>query len=135
MDAGAPPASLPPPPLAVAAVMLFSDDAPALVRFYREVVGVALRPVRVAGLPEHWACDVGRVYVSIWPAQGPEGRPATAGCGGIALCVRDAEAEFRRLVDAGVRPVFAPRRTVMGTIGRLLDPDGNVLEVYQPLPR
>lgn len=125
--------STPVPPRCVAAVLLASPDPSGLARFYRDALGIPMRAMRVPGLPEHHAADVGHVYVSIWRA-GEAGMPAGAG-GGLALCVGDVAAAFARLEALGVRVVFPPRATVLGVVARLLDPDGNVLELYQPPAR
>lgn len=125
----------PGPPMAIAAVLLFSPDPASLADFYRRHLGVPLRPVSVPGLSPHWACDVGRVYLSLWPSGGPEAPGPSAGAGGVAFQVRDVASEFARLVAAGVPSVFPPRRTAVGLLARLLDPDGNVVELVQVLPR
>ena len=124
-----------PAPLGIAAVLLFTPDPEALAAFYRRHFGVPLRPVNVQGLSPHWACDVGRVYLSLWPSDGAWDPGASSGAGGVAFQVRDVASEHRRLVDAGVRSVFPPRRTAVGIIARLLDPEGNVVEIVEALPR
>lgn len=119
------------PPLGIAAVLLFTPDPAALAAFYRRHFGVPLRPVDIPGLGPHWACDVGRVYLSLWPADASAAPGARAGSGGVAFQVRDVASDYRRLVDAGVTSLFPPRRTVVGLIARLQDPDGNPVEIVQ----
>ena len=126
---------IPSPPIAVAAVLLFSKDPERLARFYREELGVPLRCFRLKDLPVHWACDIRHVYVSIWPAEGVDDGPGEALRGGLALYVRDVKREFDRLVAGGVRVELSPRTTPLGILARLRDPDGNPSELYQPLPR
>ena len=130
-------AGRPAPPLAIAAVLLFSHDADRLARFYRDDLGAPLQPIRVAGLPPHWATDIGQVYLSIWPVEGEGDDCASveAPRGGVALYVRSVVKEFERLAGKGVPVVFPPRRTAVGVVARLRDPDGNPFELYQPLPR
>lgn len=123
----------PEPPLAVAAVLLFSADPERLARFYVTELGIPLRLTAVPDLPRHWACDIGHVYVSIWPHnddQPDEG--AGAGRGGVALYVRNVQQWFDRLTGRGVPVIFPPKRTRLGMIARLRDPDGNPFELYQP---
>lgn len=124
-----------PPPLAVAAVLLFSAAPEALARFYREKLGLPLARVRVEGRPLHWGCDVGHVYVSIWPDERSQARRRGGHRGGLALWVRDVQRTFDRLVQEGVEVGFPPQRSALGLIARLLDPDGNPFELYQPPPR
>jgi catechol 2,3-dioxygenase-like lactoylglutathione lyase family enzyme len=121
------------PPLGIAAVLLFTRDPAALAAFYRRHFGVPLRPVNVPGLAPHWACDVGRVYLSLWPSDGPEAPGPSDGAGGVAFQVRDVAGDYRRLVAAGVASLFPPRRTAVGLVARLADPDGNPVEIIQVL--
>ncbi|MBP7127241.1 VOC family protein [Myxococcota bacterium] len=127
--------AVPEAPWAVAAVLIFSRDPGALADFYRRHFGLPMRPVQGGGLPFHLACDVGHVYVSIWPAGAGEGAPDGSSASGIALAVRDLEACHRRLVEGNVEVVFGPRRTGVGLLARYRDPDGNLVELVQPLPR
>lgn len=132
------PPTPPPPPRAVAAVLLFARDPAALAAFYRDQLGVPLRPYRVAGLAPHFACDIGHVYVSIWPHEGPPPPPDADDAPlrpGLALYVPGVTAAYERLVAAGVRTVFPPRATPLGVIARLRDPEGHALELYEPLPK
>ena len=136
-----PPPATPEQPLAVAAVLLFSDDPDRLARFYRDKLAVPLRRYAVGDITAHYGCDIGRVYLSIWPANLPanekdgEGETSFRHRGGVALYVRSVQREFDRLEADGVRVDFPPTRTQMGIIARLRDPDGNVVELYQPPPR
>jgi catechol 2,3-dioxygenase-like lactoylglutathione lyase family enzyme len=128
----------PSPPLGIAAVLLLSHDPESLAAFYRKHFAVPLRLVTVENLPRHWACDVGRVYLSIWsandPAGTPEGGGLRTGSGGVAFHVRDVAAEHRRLTAAGVPCLFPPKHTPVGILARYQDPDGNPVETYQVLP-
>lgn len=135
MEETEPRALRPSPPIAVAAVLLFSKDPDGLARFYRERLGLPLRPFALTGLPPHWACDLGRVYVSIWPAEAEAEAPDGALRNGLALYVRDVRREFGRLEADGVPVDFPPRATPLGLLARLRDPDGNPFELYQPAPR
>jgi catechol 2,3-dioxygenase-like lactoylglutathione lyase family enzyme len=38
-------------------------------------------------------------------------------------------------VEGNVEVVFGPRRTGVGLLARYRDPDGNLVELVQPLPR
>jgi catechol 2,3-dioxygenase-like lactoylglutathione lyase family enzyme len=119
----------------VAAVLLFSDDPAALARFYREELGVPLRPVNLPEVDPHWACDIRHVYFSIWPSTDAAAKTAEPNRGGAAFYVRDVPSEFERMRERGVEVVFAPRRSALGIIARFRDPDGNPFELYQPVPR
>jgi len=119
-------------PSAVVAVLLFSADPESLTRFYREQLGVPLRFIEVAGLEQHFACDIGHVYFSIWPAGAQQSPSGSGKRAGTAFYVEDLPATFERLAASGVPVEFAPRRTPLGVIARLRDPDGNIFELYHP---
>jgi len=125
--------AIPPSPLAIAAVLLFSEDAKTLAEFYRERLGVPLRRIAVAGVEPHWACDIRQVYFSIWPSKDKESKEIPGGRrGGVAFYVADVQQQFERLVAQGVRVEVPPNETSLGKIARLRDPDGNLFELYQP---
>ena len=126
--------ALPAPPLAVAAVLLYSTAPEELVHFYRVKLGVPLERVELQGVEPHWACDINQVYISIWPVEEGEDPAPQRGRAGMALYVRDVWLTFERLREDGVEVVRPPTRSAMGLIARLRDPDGNPLELYQPLP-
>lgn len=121
----------PPAPVAIAAVLLFSENAEALARFYREQLGAPLIRVNAPAMEPHWGCEINRVYFSIWSTPQTSGVPR-GDRSAIAFYVRDVRAAFERIVAAGAQIVWAPRRTALGMIARLQDPDGNLFELYQP---
>jgi catechol 2,3-dioxygenase-like lactoylglutathione lyase family enzyme len=119
-------------PRAVAAVLLFSANPRALARFYHEKLGVALQWVTVPGVEPHWAGEIAHVYFSIWQGTQDPTPSGSHNNAGVAFFVSDVQAAFDRLVQEGVAVEFAPRRTALGLIARLRDPDGNRFELYQP---
>ncbi len=125
--------ALPPQPIAIAAVLLFSRDPDTLARFYREKMGLALEKISLDGVTPHWACDINHVYISIWPEESEYPGQQERRFGGMALYVRDVWRTFDRLKEEGVDIIFPPRRSPLGLIARLKDPDGNPVELYQPL--
>jgi predicted enzyme related to lactoylglutathione lyase len=125
--------AIPPSPLAIAAVLLFSEDAKSLAEFYREQLGVPLRRIAVSGVEPHWACDIRQVYFSIWPSRESESSEIPESQrGGVAFYVTDVQQQFDRLVEHGVRVEAPPSETSLGKIARMRDPDGNLFELYQP---
>lgn len=125
----------PSPPLAVAAVLFFSTDPESLAKFYREKLAVPLRYFQLPNVAPHWACDIGHVYISIWPTEGDLCDHSKSHRGGMALYVRDVQREYDRLVAQGVPSDFPPTRSALGIIARLRDLDGNPFELYQPVQR
>ena len=120
-----------PGPMAIAAVLLFSDEPEALATFYREVLGVQLRRIRVPDADTHWAAELRGVYFSIWPETEVATSRSESHRGGVAFQIRDVEKEFNRLKALGLKVEFPLRRTALGWIARLRDPDGNPFEIYQ----
>jgi len=120
--------------MAIAAVLLFSDEPEDLATFYREVLGVQLRRIRVPDADTHWAAELRGVYFSIWPETEVATSRGESHRGGVAFHVKNVEKEFERLKALGIKVEFPPRRTALGQIARLRDPDGNPFEIYQPVP-
>ena len=52
----------------VGAVLLISDDAESLTRFYRDAIGLALEDERHEGVPLRYACELGATHA--WRASG-----------------------------------------------------------------
>ena len=124
-----------PGPMAIAAVLLFSDEPEALADFYRDVLGVQLRRIRVPDADTHWAAELRGVYFSIWPETEVATNRSDSHRGGVAFYVKNVQREFERLKALGIKVEFPPRRTALGQIARLRDPDGNPFEIYQPVPK
>lgn len=122
----------PAPPLAIAACLLFSRDPEALATFYREKLGVPLKQMTIKDVAPHWACEIDRVYFSIWPPEDQTELPE-GGRSAIAFYVRNLQIQFEKLAADGVEVIFGPRKTPMGTIARLKDPQGNAFELYTTL--
>ncbi len=117
---------LPLQPRAVAAVLLESADPPALAAFYREVLGVPFEAVALPGVPIHFACELGEVFLGIGDGERGPGKTC------LALMVDDVARSVAALEAAGVTFEWQPRHTALGTIARFKDPDGNPVELYQP---
>ena len=120
------------PPHTVAAVLLLSPDPALLAAFYREKLAFPLVPVNLPDLEPHFGCEVGHVYISIWPSPNPVPNTARERGAIVAYYVSDVAEEVKRLESQGVPVVLPPKRTRLGMIARLEDPDGNLFELYQP---
>jgi glyoxylase I family protein len=117
----------------------------ALLRaFYVELLGL---PV-VGGFPDHDIVflDAGGTTIELIGEQpsaaagdgtGTNGRAGRLGWHHLALQVDDADAAYAELVAAGVAPHSAPESFPPANatlrIAFLRDPDGNLLELVQPL--
>lgn len=112
----------------MAAVLLHSPHPERLAAFYRERLGVPLEPMALPDFPPHYACEVGQVYFAVMPGEG--GLGSSPAC--VAFHVEDVASRALALEEAGVPCDFPPRRTSLGFIARFRDPDGNLVELYQP---
>lgn len=129
----------------VAYVILYVDDLDRSVRFYRDVIGVALRfaddgfaefdtkGTRFGLFPRSGLADLlGRAAISE-PTGGPEvSRP------GVEVCfvVPDVDRHAERLRTAGADVLSGPTDRPWGhrTL-HLRDPDGHVVELAQEIAR
>lgn len=112
--------------------------------FYVELLGL---PV-VGGFPDHNIVflDAGGTTIELIGEQtadmagagtGTDGRTGRLGWHHLALHVDDVDAAYAELVAAGIRPHSAPESFPPANptlrIAFLSDPDGNLLELVQPL--
>jgi lactoylglutathione lyase len=129
----------------VAYVILYVDDLDRSVRFYRDVIGVALRfaddgfaefdtrGTRFGLFPRSRLADLlGGAAVS-----GPTGGPDVPRPGGeVCFMVPDVDRHAERLRAAGAEVLSGPMDRSWGhrTL-HLRDPDGHVVELAQEIPR
>lgn len=110
----------------------WDGDRPASDR----VIGLEGTSCRMAMLAHH------NVYLEMWEYHAPEPKPldpkyspADHGLAHICFQVTDIEAEYERLLEAGMT-FHAPPAVLGGgsaaVYGR--DPFGNIVEIYQPPP-
>ncbi|HLV11510.1 MAG TPA: VOC family protein [Trueperaceae bacterium] len=117
-------------------VNLYTRDIEAGIRFYRDVLGLreTFRTPR-EGTPEHVEFVAGGFIVGLGAVEAAKrvhgvdaepGAPAMA----VVLWTDDVDAEFARLVAAGVPAVKEPHDTGNGNRNALVrDPDGNLVEL------
>jgi catechol 2,3-dioxygenase-like lactoylglutathione lyase family enzyme len=134
-------------------ISISTNNLAAMLHFYRDLLGfrqVMQHEVKgdnalfdaVVGLDSsvasHVALDAGNVLIEFWAYQHPRGRDPVAGrpvcdAGLTHLCleVADVQAEYQRLVAAGVRFQTPPitMTTVCTTYAR--DPDDNIVELQE----
>jgi predicted enzyme related to lactoylglutathione lyase len=115
----------------LSAVLIYSEDAERLARFYRDVLAVPLEEEKHGDGPLHYGCELGDVHFAIHPATdrlvptvgGPRFR--------LAFTVFSTEALLERLARHGVSPVTGPTKTPFATFTAITDPDGNYVELTE----
>lgn len=118
-------------------IVLYVRDLAASVAFYRDVVGL---PVKLKGDGYVEFVTAGTKFGLYDGARLREliGREATAGGprGQLVFLVRDADLEAERLRRLGAEILAGPIDRAWGhrTV-HVLDPDGNVVEFAQEIPR
>jgi catechol 2,3-dioxygenase-like lactoylglutathione lyase family enzyme len=119
----------------VSAILLISPNAKELARFYRDVLDVPLEDEVHEGVPLHYACELGGVHFAIHPAEGwPGVATRDAQSPVIALRTSDAEAVARRLKASG-HPAAGPYDHGFAQVVVFRDPDGNHVEILEPVQR
>ncbi|HZW28695.1 MAG TPA: VOC family protein [Trueperaceae bacterium] len=115
---------------------LYTRDIEAGVRFYRDLLGLreTFRTPR-EGVPEHVELAAGGFVLGLGAVEAARrvhgvepapGAPAMA----VVLWTDDVDAEYERLVAAGVPAVRGPRDAGNGNRTALVrDPDGNLVEL------
>jgi lactoylglutathione lyase len=118
-------------------VILYVSDLQAAIRFYRDRVGLTLRFTE-HGYAEFEATGTKFGLFERSRLQGLIGAEAAEAAPDVEILfpVEDADAEARRLRAAGVDILAGPLDRSWGhrTV-HIVDPDGNVVELAQDIPR
>lgn len=122
-------------------VRLFVDDFPTCFRFYRDILG--LQPTFGDENDVYADFEAGETAIALFsrPAMAEAiGRPIGRAADGLPptsliLAVDDVDIKLKRLEDAGADIVTAATdRPDWGIrTAHLLDPAGNLIEIYSPL--
>lgn len=109
---------------------IWSEDLANLLPFYRDVLGlgVALETPGFVVLGE-----LGAPTLALGTHSQVRGRNADPARHMVALATDDVRAEWRRLKDAGVEFVEDPTDYNTLRIATLKDPDGNLIQLLQPV--
>jgi predicted enzyme related to lactoylglutathione lyase len=115
----------------VCGVILISDDAERLARFYERALGLTFEREDHAGLLAHFGTNIGELHFAIHPP-GNFKLPRAAG-GSVAVAFNvDALAEHQpRLKEAGAVLVAAAHDEGFGVVETYRDPDGNTFEIVE----
>jgi catechol 2,3-dioxygenase-like lactoylglutathione lyase family enzyme len=116
----------------LSAVLIVSDDAERLARFYRDQLGVPLRPEQHGETLQHWGCELGDVHFAIHPRENCQ-RDHNVGVGAVKLAfmVFDLDAYLQTLTQRGVEPLYEPEQAGALRMTAVRDPDGNFIELTE----
>lgn len=116
----------------LSAVVIVSDDAERLARFYRDQLGVPLRPEQHGETLQHWGCELGDVHFAIHPRENFQ-RDPNVGVGAVKLAfmVFDLDAYLQTLTQRGIQPLYEPEQVGRMRMTAVRDPDGNFIELTE----
>jgi len=116
----------------LSAVLIVSDDAERLAHFYRDQLGVPLRPERHGETLQHWGCELGDVHFAIHPRENFQ-RDPNVGVGAVKLAftVFDLDAYLQTLAQRGVDRLYEPEQVGGMRMTAVRDPDGNFIELTE----
>lgn len=115
--------------LGIGGLFFRAKDPAALAAWYRDHLGVA--PVPQSADQQSWRQEAGpTAFAPFAQDSGYFGRPAQMWM--INFRVRDLEAMAAQLRAAGIEIEVDPQSYPYGRFGRLHDPEGNPIELWQP---
>ena len=112
-------------------LLIWTDQFPAMLHFYRDVLGLAPRHEREGFVNFEWG-DF-RLTIGVHDdVHGPSREPLRMM---VNLAVDDIHATHRRLARIGVKFSRSPEQEPWGGwVATFADPDGNTLQLLQPPP-
>ena len=119
-------------------VVLEVENLDASIRFYREVLGVPLKPDKDHGGDDRWISadhaaiswhDGAFLHFALYQSKGVVTRGAQ-----IGFPTDNLEAAHRRLVASGAKVDHGPREEPWGRTARYVDPDGNSVSLTETRP-
>ncbi len=110
-------------------VLVWTDQFEAMLRFYRDALGLTPRSVKDQFVNFEWG-DF-RLSISVHSeVHGPNRDPVRFM---LNFGVDDIDAAYKRLAAAGVRFIRPPEQEPWGGwVATFADPDGNTLQLLQP---
>ena len=110
---------------------IWSEDLGNLLPFYRDVLGLGVA-IQTPGFVV--LGDRGAPTLALGTHSEVHGRNADSARHMVALTSDDVRTDWKRLKDAGVEFVEDPTDYPTVRIATLKDPDGNLVQLLQPLP-
>jgi catechol 2,3-dioxygenase-like lactoylglutathione lyase family enzyme len=115
-------------------VLLLTNDPDRTAAFYRDVIGVDLKPEEHGGRHRHYGGTTGSIYFTVQYTGDIPGQRPDALHDSLQLCfsVPDLSAFLKHLETHRVQPLHPPRPFEHTTFVTLRDPDGRTVRVMTP---
>ncbi len=107
-------------------VWLYVKDVQESLRFYRDILGLR----SVSTFPHGALLNAGSVLLGIHKEE--EDRKSQPGGMVINLTTRDIKAKYEELQAKGIRFLTEIKKDSFGQVAGFRDPDGYLLELWQP---
>ena len=117
-------------------VALHASDLRESTRFYRDLIGIPLKPGKNEPQDDPWMGgehaelswhEGSYLHFSLFPANPPH-RTSTKAVQ-LGFRVEDVDRLHRQVIQAGVTVLHAPRDEPWGRTARYKDPDGNIVNI------
>lgn len=108
-------------------VVLCSQDVERSKSFY-EALGLQFLKERHGSGPEHYACELGKTVIEIYPLTAEK---AVAPCTRLGFTVSSIEEVAARLAKLDQRLISGPRESPWGSRAVVQDPDGHRVELIE----
>lgn len=130
-------------PVGIVGVAFFSAHPARLTSFYELLLGLAFDHRRHGDGREHWVTTVDGIHLEVKATHRTDGTPTPDAvvAGGshssveVSVRVDDAYAAVLHALELGARPHMPVVERSWGSVGVVLDPDGNRLGLYAPPTR
>ncbi len=115
----------------LSAVLVISEKADNLAKFYREVIGLPLETEDHGKLKTHYGCELGDLHFAIHPPENFEHRETGTGAVRLAFTTFDINQLVQKIEVAGYTMAYPPKDTGFALMTSIYDPDGNYIEFTQ----
>ena len=119
----------------LSALLIVSENPSRLADFYRNVVGLELKDESHGDSLPHYGRTLGDLHLAIHPVETFPDHRRGVGAVKLAFTVFDIKALVERLAKQGGKGLSPPHNTGFFRSTAINDPDGNLMEVYQDVPR
>ncbi|RMG10271.1 MAG: hypothetical protein D6731_17775 [Planctomycetota bacterium] len=109
------------------AVLIRSPRAEAMVRFYRDLLGLPLEKEEHGSDPPHWGCFLAGLHFAIHAAPDRVPGPTIE----LSFSTPDVDGDLASLKEAGVPVLQEAHDRPFGRLAAVRDPDGNVVYLHR----